>query len=85
MCRMLDAFSNQLLLWCRMCRIQGAECAECWVFQEKLALLKLKWTECAECWMISVFDNYFGAECAECRVQNVQNVGYFKENLPFEI
>ena len=53
----------------------GAECAECWVFQEKLALLKLKWTECAECWMISVFDYYFGAEC---RVQNVQNVGYFK-------
>ena len=101
MCRMLDAFINQLLLWCRMCRIQGAECAECWVFQEKLALLKLKWTECAEYWMISVFDYYFGAECAECRVfheklallklkwtecaecrvQNVQNVGNYKENL----
>ena len=65
-----------------MCTILGAECAECWVFQEKLALLKLKWTECAECSMISVLDNYFGAEFAECRVQNVQNVGYFKENLP---
>ena len=78
MCRMLDAFSNQLLLWCRMCRIQGAECAECWIFQEKLALLKLKWTECAECWMISVFDYYFGAECAEYRVQNVQKCWAFQ-------
>ena len=65
MCRMLDALSNQLLLWCRMCRIQGAECAECWVFQEKLALLKLKWTECAECWNILVF-SIQGAKCAEC-------------------
>ena len=54
-----------------------AECAECWVFEGKLALLKLKWTECAECWMISIFDYYFGAECAECRVQNVQNLEYF--------
>ena len=63
----------------------GAECAEsaeCWVFQEKLALLKLKWTECAECLMISAFDYYFGVECADCRVQNVQNVGDFKKNLP---
>ena len=68
-----------------MFRMFGEECAECWLFQEKLALLKLKWTECAECWMISVFDYYFGAECAECRVQNVQNVGYFKENLHFQI
>ena len=28
--------------------------------------------------MISVFDYYFGAECSECRVQNV---GCFNENL----
>ena len=55
----------------------GAECAECWVFQGELAFLKLKWTACAEYWMISVFDYYFGAECAD-----MQNVGYFKENLP---
>ena len=46
----------------------GAECAECWLFQEKLALLKLKWTECAECWIILVYDYYFGAGCSECRV-----------------
>ena len=52
------------------------------VFSRKHALLKLKWTKCAECWIILVFDYYFGAECSECRVQNVQNVGYFKENLP---
>ena len=65
-----------------MCRMKGAECAECWVFQEKPALLRLKWTECAECWNILVFDYYFGAECTEYRLQNVQNVGYFKENLP---
>ena len=64
-----------------MFRMFGEECAECWLFQEKLAL-KLKWTEYAECWIISVFDYYFGAECSECRVQNVQNVGYFKKNLP---
>ena len=65
-----------------MCRIKGAECAECWVFQGKLALLKLKWTECAEYWIILVFDYYTGAECSEFRVQNVQNVGNFKKNLP---
>ena len=65
-----------------MFRMPGAKCAECLVFQEKLALLKLKWTECAEYWMISLFDYYFGAECAEFRVQNLQNVVYFKEYLP---
>ena len=35
-------------------------------------------TECAECWMLSVINYYFGAECAEYRVQNV---GYFKKKL----
>ena len=56
-----------------MCRMYGAKFAECWVFQGKVALLKLKWTECVEYWLISVFDHYFGAECAECLV--------IKENL----
>ena len=65
-----------------MFRVPGAECADCCAYQGKLALLKLKWTECAECWIILVYDDYFGAECSECRVQNVQNVEYFKENFP---
>ena len=72
---LVQFFFDQTLLWCRMCRMSGAECAECGVFLGKLALLKLKWTECAECWNILVFDYYFGAECTDCRVQNVQNIG----------
>ena len=50
-----------------MCRMYDAKFAECWVFQGKVALLKLNWTECAECCITSVFDTTL--------VQNVQYVG----------
>ena len=42
MCGMMDNIIICLLLLCTMLWIYGAKYAECWVFQGKLALLKLK-------------------------------------------